>query len=411
MSLSYSAIKTKGGIVTLPSVGAWGTNINIIKDPYKSIHTRRIDKVGDTSSLTQMIDDSGNRSCEAILEYARGQNPMVSVSYSNSNGAPAKLPYTIMKDGAFRPPLKTQRDLLPLSRLPRESTCVVTKPEFIDFSKKLRTCGTAEQTVEVHNKIIQTCARPTAVYNLSSQATKPFEVKYVIQNPVKTAVTSGMKTIDLTQQNVKVPTKEVSDNIIYPFALSNMNDTTKYVNNTNVNTDKYIIEDNINTVGTTNSSASYIQISSIEDVFDKNDIRTKEVLGGSYATNIQGNKKYDYIHENLELNKKLPEYMTRTNVNDNTKYVKIQHENQLQFDRNIPQAEAFSNINSNSRGREDSLMSREVKLLPKISPGGFTGNAVMPVANKVNIIRQLPMNNKSNLNKKVTFNLNSRVSK
>ena len=50
--------------------------------------------------------------------YARGVNPMVSVSYQNygSGAGSVKLPYRIMKDGAFRPPIKTIEELLPLSR-------------------------------------------------------------------------------------------------------------------------------------------------------------------------------------------------------------------------------------------------------------------------------------------------------
>ena len=128
MELSYSGL-TNYGRVTLPSVESWGTNMNILRDPPKSVMTRRIDKVGETSSITQMIDDSGNRACEAIQVYARGVNPCVSVSYNNygnnggggqsgsltglsnpiaGTGRQAKLPYTIMKDGAFRPPVLTQ---------------------------------------------------------------------------------------------------------------------------------------------------------------------------------------------------------------------------------------------------------------------------------------------------------------
>ena len=160
--LSYSAI-TNNGKVTLPSVGSWGTNMNILKDPPKSIHTRRIDKVGQTSEITTMIDDSENRACETILPFARGVNPMVSVSYDNygNNGGQrggavygnsnipgeggmalggqtqAYLPYRIMRDGAFRPPVVTQYDLAPLSRLPRIWTTAFTKPGFVDFSKKM----------------------------------------------------------------------------------------------------------------------------------------------------------------------------------------------------------------------------------------------------------------------------------
>ena len=51
--LSYSGIVGYGK-VTLPSVESWGTNMNILQDPPKSIVTRRIDRVGETSSITSM---------------------------------------------------------------------------------------------------------------------------------------------------------------------------------------------------------------------------------------------------------------------------------------------------------------------------------------------------------------------
>ena len=81
--LSYSGLVNHGKI-TLPSVGSWGTNMNILRDPPKSITTRRIDRVGDTNYHTETIDDSGGRINEAIQVYARGVNPFVSVSYNNN---------------------------------------------------------------------------------------------------------------------------------------------------------------------------------------------------------------------------------------------------------------------------------------------------------------------------------------
>ena len=48
--ISYSGI-TNYGVVTLPATGGWNTNNNILRDPSKSITTRRIDKVGDNNNL------------------------------------------------------------------------------------------------------------------------------------------------------------------------------------------------------------------------------------------------------------------------------------------------------------------------------------------------------------------------
>lgn len=128
MVFSYSAL-TNYGKVTLPAVEGWNTSNNIIKDPPKSVHTRRIDKVGETPYLNTVLSESGDRVCEAINYYARGVNPMVSVSYGQGQqtaGPNAYLPYRIIRDGAFRPPITRQEDLVPLSRLPRIWTSMHT---------------------------------------------------------------------------------------------------------------------------------------------------------------------------------------------------------------------------------------------------------------------------------------------
>ncbi len=248
--LSYSGI-TNYGKVILPSAESWGTNNNILRDPPKSIMTRKIDKVGETSSITEMVDDSSDRACEAIQVYARGVNPSVSVSYSNygnnggqgqsghiaglnsGGGLQAKLPFTIMNDGAFRPPIRRQEDLLPLSRQHRISTTAFTKPGFADFSRKLRTCGTAENTKEVFTEKLVTSVRPTAVYKIDKPMERPYEVKNAVQNVIKNTVNSGMRSMDITQQTVIEPTKEVKDIPLHSNATTNISDRTRFVNDTN----------------------------------------------------------------------------------------------------------------------------------------------------------------------------------
>ena len=205
MSFSYSGVRGHKQIVTLPSVDSWGTNNNILKDPPKSIMTRKIDKVGQTSSITELIDNSGNRACEAILQFARGVNPCVSVDYGNAanNGGQrvngmcssnvgnsgnqigsgqAYLPYRIARDGAFRPPIKSPIEDLPLSRQPRTNTSAFTKKQFVDYTKKL-TCPGGNYRAVTDSKL-KACVRPTATYKTNPQYVEPFEVKYVIKNPV-----------------------------------------------------------------------------------------------------------------------------------------------------------------------------------------------------------------------------------
>lgn len=136
--LSYSGLTTNRR-VTLPSVESWSTNMNILQDPPKGVYTRRIDRTGQTNELLLAQDDSGDRISECINVYARGVNPMSSVSFMNSGatagtaqGRQVSLPYKVEN---LRPPVLRQEDLLPLSRLPRVWCSAFTNPEFPSFEQ------------------------------------------------------------------------------------------------------------------------------------------------------------------------------------------------------------------------------------------------------------------------------------
>jgi hypothetical protein len=219
---SYSSI-TNFGKVTLPSVEGWGSSLNILKDPPKSIHTRRRNKVGSTSSIIEDIDAATDRACEAIRVYARGTNPAVSVMYSNmgscaggveksssvgSGYTEASLPYKIMQGGEFRPPILTQEMLLPLSRLPRTATCMTGRPGFADYSKRVMDCGTAETTRQVKNTMITLNVNSQKSEKRISPMEKPYEVKYNIQNPVHTSATSNINNRTKYVNNTKAGTNE-----------------------------------------------------------------------------------------------------------------------------------------------------------------------------------------------------------
>jgi len=364
--LSYSGL-TNYGRVTLPSVESWGTNMNILRDPPKSVMTRRRNKVGETSSITQMIDDSSNRACEAIQVYARGVNPCVSVSYNNygnngggqsggltglaapiaGTGRQAKLPYTIMKDGAFRPPILTQEDRLPLSRLPRVWTSAFSQPGFVDFSKKARSCGTAEETREVKNKTLKACVRPTATYIVQTPIPKPFEVKYVIQPSLKTSATSGIRSMNITDQIVKKPTKEIDNAPLHANARANKVDPSRYVYNSNFYSEPYIQD--------ANSHKSHTAAKS-------------------------GGERTDYIHDDIELSRNLPEYQSVTNKTDRSRYKRNQYTNSIELSRNVPTGSFSSNVVA--RGSSDHG-SRTARLIPKIHPGGYHNGGQKPMINRM----------------------------
>jgi hypothetical protein len=201
MSFSYSSIIGNKAMVTLPSVESWGTNNNILRDPPKSIMTRRIDKVNQDGSLNEMLYHSGDRFAENINVYARGVNPMVSVEYGNNNSysktqanlsdtgkggfyQAGKLPYRVMNGGAFHPPILRQEQLLPLSRLPRNVTFQITNKSQTDYAKS----ALCDFQPNCHRQVVKDKVEgfilPTKTMKLDNPTKEHFVVDYINENPM-----------------------------------------------------------------------------------------------------------------------------------------------------------------------------------------------------------------------------------
>jgi hypothetical protein len=400
MSLSYSAI-TNHGKVTLPSIESWNSNMNILKDPPKSLFTRRIDKVGETSDITSMLDDAGDRSCEAILQFSRGINPSVSVSYNNntkangnnglSGNAQAFLPYRIARDGAFRAPVVSQYDLLPLSRQPRVWTSSFTNKEFPDYSKKAMIPMGADKTKEVKNSLLNVSARPTAVYKIERPQESTYDVKNAIQKMINVSASSGFRTMDLTNQHVSEPTKEINKDLNHAFAQSNLRDS-RYINNNVFNPDRYIQDTNAHSVDTI-KGASYIQAGPLDDYIDMGEVKVREsALNVNYNTALSGNEKVDYIHGDLFQQRNLPYYTAESNISGETTNKVTYIHDDIMLDRSIPQYQTDSNLSGNDK---ISYIHEDVQLLrnlPEYSlDSGVRGNdKVTYIHNDVELDRRLP---------------------
>lgn len=330
MSFSYSAI-TNYGKVSLPSTeGALG-QLHITRDPPKSIHTRRIDKVGSNNDVINMIQDSGDRICESISKYARGVDPMVSVSYSNygNNGgqgsslnAPiqqkqAFLPNALGSLGGFQfiPPVLRQENLLPLSRLPRLYTQTNTNPEFIDFSKKLQCPLNAVNGREIKTSMNMT-VKPNKVLKIEVPIKEPFEVKYVIQNPIRVSGDSRLKPSTQKYQEQVDYGSGIIDIPLHADVHTNQNDSGKYVNTSSEkNTDRYIqnvITTDVHSNISTNKYST--PIGEVMDVDTK--MFMKDHLDVSYETLKSSSSKggNEYIHTETDRKRNLPSHTASTNT-------------------------------------------------------------------------------------------------
>jgi len=457
MSISYSGIIGYGsGKATLPSVDTWGTSMNILKDPPKSIHTRQNNNhILLTSEITQMIQDSGDRVNEAILVYPRGVNPMVDVSYDNygnnggqrranitsaglvdgssNSGKQSYLPYRIMQGGAFRPPTRDQRELLPLSRLPRTSTSSYTQPGFADFSKKLQTPSDNEKGTKKPEDVLRWNIRPTMTYKIETPIVETYEVKNVIKKILPVPKTSGIQPQQRYNGEIGEPVKQIISEprkaeIILNKGSSDFYknpdldhfDTSKYThevlqgdNRTNLSHNIQITPiDELLSIDTskythqvlqgdnrTNLSHN-IQITPINELFtiDTNN-KIKEHTGIYYDTPQSGYTKYDYIHDDVQLERTLPYHEGRTNIGHNI-HKKIDGEiSQRTLYSNRPSAEASTNL----RGPQNSeyYMNREYVLKPTINPGGFESVPSIPSVNRDNNVLQDFNNDKSKMRQRI----------
>lgn len=407
MSISYHGIVGYGsGRVSLPSVDTWGTNMNILRDPHKSIFTRKIDKVGDTSELTQMIQDSGDRACEAINVYARGVNPMVSVSYDNygnnggqrsgnlsqqglnvngGSGKQAYLPYRIMDKGAFRPPIRDQRDLLPLSRLPRVWTSSFSQPGFADFSKKAMCpsdIGEDYRGVKSTDQMLRGCVRPTATYQIETPFVENYKVKYVIKNPLSIPAFSGIQPNAKFNGEVGKPVKEIQTPLRTELNINNVGDYKKDVDTSNFSTEKYtheVLHSDVNSNMYQNRATT--SIDELYGVDTKN--RTKKIHNVHYDTIQTGYEKYDYIHSDIDLERVLPYHEARTNIGHN---IHKKTENQVTertYVQNRPTPEVFSNVGRDIQS-VDNISSRRYNLRPTITAGSMEAIPTMPTLYREN---------------------------
>jgi len=390
MAISYSAI-TNYGKITLPSVESFGANMNILRDPPKSITTRRIDKVGETSEITSMIDDSPERISglnEYILQFARGINPMVEVSFDGWNGggngklhqqSQGKLPYRILHGGAFRPPIRDQREILPLSRLPRTATSSFTNPGFADFSKKTLCFNPDKDSREIKSTPLKQ-VQPTAVYIFPSTETrtnKPLETKnYIKEKLLQVPVTSGKVTSARFNGEKGVPVKEVKEKMMKAPVNFNKGGTSKKNSESKVEVERYT-KDVLQGKYSTNNSQN-INVNNIDDTMLALAIKsTKDTMNISHEGYRRGPEKMEYIHGDLQAERNLPVHEQSTNSGRNI-HKSLEDVVYREFSQNRPTA----SMQTNSRGipgvNQGMEERQDYQLKPTLSLGGYEMNVKMP---------------------------------
>lgn len=394
--MSYSAIK--GSKVTLPSVeGGFGT-LSILKDPPKSVFTSYKPKISDTSKLAELIDNSGDRICESIQKYARGVNPMVSVSYSNygSNGGQSRggdgavvtglhqgqayLPHRVVRDGAFRPPIVPPEQYLPLSRLPRKNVKVDTNQGSditLDFNTQTQ-CSTDLKALR--EELMKLYVQPTKTFTFETTVDNPSELKATVKEDALSARVETNKT-DSTIYKLGINPhieKEIKPTLYGSISVNNSRNIQLHQNQVLIPERgiKEIQQIPIHTKPSNSAiqprqSTPLIPDRGIKDAIQCSAFsKASEQNRGTPIEKVIGNQP-------IRIQKTtLIDYQTPKITHEEQKYI----HSDKQLSRNTPLTSMMSNKIIHGVDLNDRIQSREYNLLPaRTSRGSFQNNGFKPI--------------------------------
>ena len=385
--ISYSGVSGNRK-VTLPSVESWGSNMNILRDPPKSIHTRKKDRVSDTQIVERMADEgTQSRYAEGIQIYPRGVNPSVSVSYNNygNNGAKlmymgngdsaqyggssehgdgrpsywesssisghtmAKYPRRIDLDGDFRPPLMPQSKLIAMSRLPRNITNLYTNPIAPQW-KERNTCDECVYKRATHDNIFNTNMRATSCHYIGP--TLAADTRSLASANISKAISEDMVNTNYEvnkghdigtgiEQNVpKNSIKDQENTAIVASKVMIQDNTERYRSDTS----KYIDAPTNMNVHSKFTQLANIDLAAMSD----NNFKMRDNINIDAQTN-KSNHRTAYVDVGAAPMKIREQYNQTVNTNHISDYTRNNLNTEVKhLEKNVP----MTNINTSVSGNE-----------------------------------------------------------
>jgi hypothetical protein len=181
----------------------------------------------------------------------------------------------------------------------------------------------------------------------------------------------------------------------YAFATSNKNQN-RHVNHSELHPDSFIQDTNAHAVHS-NVGADYIQMTSIEDIFDLGVVSTKDATNINYQTQAIGQERNNLIHDDLELARNVPEHVARTNIGKNV-YKNVSGTFSREFQKNTPLTQV--SVNPGKKG-DGNVSSRDHYLAPKLQAGGFSNSGVAPMRDRMQQVQEPYESEKSKVSKAV----------
>jgi len=439
--------------ITLGSVENWSSNMNILRDPPRSLFTRRVDKVGQNMDITELVDSSADRATEGIQVYARGVNPMVSVSYSNqsnnagTSGNPtatsgktqAFLPYPIMNEGAFRPPVRNPRDLLPLSRLPRVWFSTDARINAPDYSKTKQQPNDYRAVKDATDMIKSYDVRPNQSASINVKTLEHFmaDPKAAInEKHINVNANAGIQARDIssfTRDNVD-RAKGALEKALAVFAqsqktqdrshdLSNLSiDEKRYIQNVlateghtnpsmrtaqgleNLSIDEKRYIQNVLQAQTFANRSADINAKRLDEINDSGRRMTVKDNMIQYNTDAGINPGYTFLGEMAQpvledLN--LPQHSRTTQISDSRVHHRVGHEKDLELERNVPMTHVTANVSKIEDLNSMTLSSRDARLDPLLKKGGFQNVGYKPTIDRADLVAQHKESDKDRIRQSV----------
>ena len=170
------------------------------------------------------------------------------------------------------------------------------------------------------------------------------------------------------------------------------------VNEVTMDTGRYL-QDTLHSDVTSNMNGNKRQ-NNINEMINFH-VGVKDINNINYNTMKSGYEKNDYIHKNIELNKKIPEGNMTTNIryNDHNNQ-EIDNKYIPEYKRNTPLTSASTNINF-SIDKKDIDINRDYYLKPTLVLGGMEGKGIIPRQNNNDLYKENNENPKDIMRQKV----------
>jgi hypothetical protein len=207
----------------------------------------------------------------------------------------------------------------------------------------------------------------------------------VIKNPIQISGNSGINPVaKFNAEQGDVYTSILESPLKIDTNINNSGEVSRKID-LNFDTERYTHEMLHGEIEL--NKAHNIQLTSIEELYNINTTNNiKNTFNIDYNTPQTKSERQEYIHNDINLERNLPQHQGRTNHGQNIYKGAGDLKNEREYTNNRPIASAFTNIVGIGGIIDDNP--KEYRLKQTISPGGFEPKGNLPMEYRENTIQE-----------------------